>query len=495
MPLRPPLLSKSRVQSGAQCHLKLWYDCFDRNLAPPVDAVQQFIFDRGTRIGLLAQGRYPGGTEIDAKHFETKLALEQTRAALLDPDTSALFEPAFVHKGVLARVDVLRRTSDDRWDLIEVKGATRRKDVYLRDLAIQLWILRGAGIKVARAGLLLLNRRYTYDGEQLDLSKLFKFADLTENAEAMHGEIEELVASLQESLDHPMPPPIAPGEQCHFPYKCRYYAHCTRDTVFPEHPVGDLPRIHPDKVRELAEIGVLEIGAIPDHYSLNETQARVRDTVIAGEDWVSDDLGEALGDISYPVHHLDFETLMPGVPIYPGTRPFEAVAFQYSIHRENEDGTVEHFEYLYTSAADPRRDLAERLLADLGERGSICVYSSYETSVINNLARHLPDLLAPLKALVPRIWDLLPIVRTHYYHPGFRGSFSIKSVLPVLVPELSYDQMEIGDGMAAAILYEMARTSEDEDARKKIYDDLRLYCGRDSEAMLELRRALGKRAN
>jgi hypothetical protein len=135
------------------------------------------------------------------------------------------------------------------------------------------------------------------------------------------------------------------------------------------------------------------------------------------------------------------------------------------------------------------------LLADLGTHGNICVYSQYEKSTIKALANHLPDLADELLALLPRIWDLLPIIQRHYYHPEFHGSYSIKSVLPALVPNLSYDDMEIADGRTAVSRYETARTLDDEVARNQIFSNLRTYCRQDTEAMIELRRALARRAD
>ena len=489
-----PRLSKSRVQSGAQCTLKLWYDCFEPQLATPVDEFQQIIFDSGTRIGLLAQERYPGGKLITAEYYETALALEQTADALLDASIPALFEPAFIHNNISARVDVLKHASADEWDLIEVKSATRPKDVYLRDLAIQVWIARGAGLPVRKAGLLLLNRAYVYDGKELDLDQLFTFIDLTSDAISMHDEVEALVASLQADLVKDEAPQIAPGKQCSTPYPCPYYAHCTTGLPALRHPVENLPRLHAKKLQELRDREIDEISDIPLDFPLNQTQARVRTAVISGGDWISEGLAEELARIQYPVHHLDFEAFMPAVPGFAGTRPFDAVPFQYSIHREEKSGELEHLGYLCTAGDDPHRELATRLVSDLGEHGSICVYSSYERTMIKMLSARVPELQPELRALLFRVWDLLPIVQHHYYHPDFHGSFSIKSVLPALVPELTYDGMEIADGRVAASMYEKARGMEDEVAREEIFDNLRAYCEQDTMAMVELRRALARRA-
>jgi len=433
----PPRLSKSRIQSGLQCPLRLWYDCYEPQLASAPDESLQFILDRGLKIGELARERYAGGKLIDVSYQETERALEQTQAAIREPFNSALFEPAFQYCGVLARVDVLARQNAEAWDLIEVKSAARVKEAYVRDVAIQQWVLSGAGIRIERSGVLILNTGYVYDGQQYDLQQLFTFHELTEAVRDLQAQIDEHVVTLQAMLRKSDPPEIAPGVQCNDPYECPYLAHCNKDEPCLEHPLSNLPRLHPNKRLMLEEMGVREIGEIPEDFPLKETQARARQCVLSGEDWVSDELAERLRAIAYPVHHLDFEALMPAIPRYAGMRPYENAPFQYSIHREEQDGQITPLAYLCRHRGDPRRELAEQLLSDLGPMGSICVYSSFERTVIARLAEWLPDLREPLLALINRLWDLLPIIRQNYYHPGLAGSFSIKRVLPVLVPELS----------------------------------------------------------
>jgi len=488
-----PRLSKSRVQSGAQCVLRLWNERNAPELATPPGDAQQYLFDRGREIGELARERYPGGSLIAADHRQTDLALSQTAEKLSQSPLPILFEPAFLHRNVLVRVDVLRPVGAEGFDLIEVKSATKAKEVYLRDVAIQYWILRGAGAPLREAGLLLLDRSYTFDGRRLDLDRLFVFTDLSTQIGELQEEVETLVDELQSLLRRHEPPEIQPGPQCVDPYECPFLAHCSADLTPAEHPVSELPRLRKERQLELREMGVDEIAEIPDAFSLNPLQQRVRRCVREQRDWIGSGLGDALGSIRHPVHHLDFEAFMPAIPLYEGTHPFDALPFQYSIHRESESGDLEHLEYLCRDRSDPRRPLAEQLLADLGSEGSICVYAPYEKGIITALAKTFPDLQGPLEALLRRIWDLLPVIRGNYYHPDFHGSFSIKTVLPVLVPELSYEGLEISDGMAAARQYEATLETADEDARRDVFESLLQYCGLDTEAMVRLRAALAKR--
>lgn len=497
----PPRLSKSRFQSGRQCALKLWHDVHSPELRVPPDEALQWIFDRGNRVGELAQDRYPGGRLIEAGYRHPARALEETAAALAEagqPDAtlSAIFEPAVEHQNVFARIDVLLRVGDE-WDLLEVKSAANAKDVYESDVAVQYWIARNAGLPIRRAGLLLLNRDYLYDGVALDLQELFRVHDVTEACEARFAQIGDQVDELQAMLAADQAPDISPGPQCTAPYTCMYWDHCTQGMTVPEHPVSNLPRVGAAGVERFREDGIETIPQIPDDYSLTAQQERVRRCVMTGEEWVSDGLSDALDKIRYPVHHLDFESMMPAVPRFGGTHPFEQLPFQFSIHTQDEPGgPAVHREYLCTDGGDPRRPLAEALLDGLdGEDGegtsTILHYAPFERTMIKYLARVLPDLSEPLLALLGRCVDLCKIMQSHYYHPGFGGSFSIKAVLPVMVPELSYDGLEISDGREASRRYEQALELEDDAERAAIFDALRLYCAQDTLAMARLLEVLG----
>lgn len=487
-------LSKSRYLSGCQCSLKLWYDCYERELASPPSASQQAIFDTGTAVGVLAQQRYAGGTLVAHDHFHPDEALAQTAELLGDASVPSIYEAAFLYRDVLVRVDVLERTPGG-WNLVEVKSGTRFKEgVHDIDVAIQLCVLRGAGLVVENAGLLTLNRDYVYDGTTLDLDQLFVLHECMAIADSLQPVVERNVESFMAMLNAGAAPVILPGAQCFTPYDCPYYAHCTRELVFPEHPLSELPRISSGDLEALAADGVVDIPQVPQDYPLTSLQQRVRAAVVSQAEYISDRLGNALHDIRYPIYYLDFETFMPAIPHYAGTRPYETIPFQYSLHVEYADGRIEHIEYLHDVDTDPRELLSVALTGALGEAGTICVYSGYEKQVIGALAATFPQYADRLRAILDRLWDLLPVVREHYYHPDFHGSFSIKKVLPVLVPGLGYDNLAIQDGQAAGLAYQKGITETDAAARQQIFTDLRAYCGMDTEAMLRLREALHHKA-
>lgn len=240
-------------------------------------------------------------------------------------------------------------------------------------------------------------------------------------------------------------------------------------------------------MHQLSGRGVETIDEIPPTFPLTAVQRRMKDNV----EWISPRLKTALQVVRYPVHHLDFETFMPAVPRFPTTRPYQAIPTQWSNHIEIESGQVRHAEYLCTEFKDPREELAVALLGSLGKEGSICVYSGYERTMLERLADNLPTLRQDLRLVIRRLWDILPVIRDHYYHPEFRGSFSIKAVLPVLVPELSYGDLEIQEGSLAGRFYDrMVFQETDWVERVRIQEALRKYCERDTLAMVEIRKVL-----
>jgi hypothetical protein len=217
----------------------------------------------------------------------------------------------------------------------------------------------------------------------------------------------------------------------------------------------------------------------------------VRDAVLRGEPYRHPGLKEALDEVRFPIHFLDFETCNPALPIIPGTRPFQQTPFQWSIHVLHEDGTQEHHGYLHRNRTDPREALASGLVERLGNEGSIVVYSGFESRVIRSLADALPEFEERLLPLQERMVDLLHLLHNYYYHPNFHGSFSIKDVLPVLVPALSYDDLLIREGSQAALAFIALTDPQTDSEERAVLDDaLNAYCARDTMALLRMYQVL-----
>lgn len=487
-------LSKSRYLSGLQCALKLWYDGHGRAYASEITASAQHLFDVGKEVGELARQRHPGGVEVTADHLHHEDGVAKTGALMADPSVPAIFEAAFTIGSVRTRVDILARNGSSAWDLIEVKSTLAVKDPHIDDVAIQYWVLTEAGLKVRNAGVLTLNKDHIYRGGAYDVSALFAWNDRTEWLRSMQKAVSGHVEEFLRVLNQPEAPVVAPGDQCFDPYTCPYYEHCTKGLVVPEHPVDELPSFLAERKQRLQALGVSVIKDIPEDFNLTALQSRVRRAVIEQRPYVSRGLKKALAEPVAPIHHLDFETFMLALPRYAGTHPYQVLPFQWSNHIESASGEVRHEEFLCSEDIDPRPAFAASLLDSLGDVGTICIYTPYERRIVNELAATFPELAPRFEALESRFWDLCALIKDHYYDPDFRGSFSLKKVLPVLVPGMGYSELEIQDGDAASREYFTAVTSKDPSERKRILDALLTYCGQDTLALVRLRQALRKQA-
>ncbi len=485
----PLRLSKSKFLSGLQCHKRLYLEIHQPALATPPDASMQAILEMGTEIGILAQQRFRGGVLVKTGFRQRQVAIAETAALLQDHGIHAIFEGAFEHEGVFVRVDILERAQNGEggsssWRLIEVKSSTRVKDVHLDDLSIQSHVVEGAGLRLDATCLMHIDTKYLYQGGEVDLQALFSIEDVSEAVADRRGLVPERLAAMKAMLLTAQPPEMEPGQHCHTPYECPFWSHCTKEK--PPRWIYHLPG-KKEIVGQLVRRGIVTIDDIPDDTRLSDVQRKVKDNV----EWMSSELGRILHSVSYPVHHLDAETVMLARPRFPSTRPYQSLPVQWSNHIELESGEVSHQEFLHNEASEPRRCWAEALIESLGEKGSIVVYSAYEEALIRQLAETFPEFKSAFKAIVKRLWDLLPVIKSHYYHPAFHGSYSIKSVLPAVVPSLGYGDLTIQEGgQAAAEYYRMVFVETDWVERDSIREALLRYCERDTLAMVELRRVL-----
>jgi hypothetical protein len=481
-------LSKSRFQMGLQCPKALWLLTHEPGLADPVPESRQHIFDTGTRVGELARERFTGGVLVAEDYTQPTEALETTNRLLTDPPP-AIFEAAVEHDGVFVRPDALVRIAPDLWDLYEVKSSTRVKPENITDVAVQAWVLEGAGLRIRRAYLMHLDNSYVYQGGAYDLDQLFTAEDVTERVRGWMPEVPQRVAEFREMLGGPEPT-IAIGRHCDSPYDCSFFGHCHE--FLPDRSVVELPRISPRLLDALIADGIYAIADIPlDYPGLSSAQREVCELARSGGSRLVGDVASALSELDYPLHFLDFETFMSALPLFKDTRPYQQVPFQWSDHVLGEDGSLQHREFLFESRADPRSAFVESLVDATADAGSIVVYSSFENSRLNELARDFPGFADAIARVQKHLFDLLPVVRAHVRHPDCLGSSSIKAVLPALVPDLSYQDLTIAEGGTASLeflRYQLGQKDDDEAAL--MFANLREYCARDTTAMVRVLEAL-----
>lgn len=474
-------LSKSRYCYGLQCTKQLWWRVHEPK-APELtpDAAQQAIFDQGNRVGEAARERFPGGVLVDADYRDVDGKIEKTRSAIAD-GAPAVFEASFLADGVFVAVDVLERRRGG-WNLVEVKSTTRVKEPHYPDVAVQLHVLRSCGLDVKRSDLMHLNSECTFP----DLTNLFARSDVTGEAEALLPGVPAEIERLRNAVEGPLPD-VEPGPHCTDPYDCPFMARCW--PVLPEHHVTTLYRIG-KRAQALVADGYETIHDLPADIRLTGPTSRQARSVRSGKLVAEAGLADALATIEAPAAFLDFETINPAMPVWNGCHPFEAIAVQMSCHVRGARGALVHHEFLAEGPGDSRPAIAQAVVSACeGARTVVAYNASFERGRLVHLAENVPSLRAALLDVADRLVDLLPIVRDHVYHPGFGGSFSLKSVAPALVPGLGYADLEIGEGSAASTVLETLLLRADSIPaadRATLRQQLMDYCERDTLATVKV---------
>ncbi|MGA8733684.1 MAG: DUF2779 domain-containing protein [Terriglobales bacterium] len=478
-------ISKSKFVAGVQCLKRLYLQVHEPELAGEPDAASEAIFEQGREVGLLARQMFPGGVEVGGSAGLDE-AIRITRELVANPEVPAIFEGTFENGGVLVRTDMLQRRRDGRWRLVEVKSTTDLKEHHLDDVAIQARVVSRSGLDLAASCLMHVNRNYVFQGGPIDVRQFFRIRNLTRRVKKLQPKLTFQLRAEFTVLNMLKAPDLPTGRHCTAPVTCEFFDRCNAPR--PDDHVGYLPRIQASAMEELEEMGVESIRDIPDDFPLNERQRRACASVQTGEPWFSAELKRELSGLKYPLLFMDFETVNPAIPRFPGMRPYDQIPFQWSIHVLREPGAEpEHHEFLANDKSDPRHEFIASLCSVLGESGSILVYSSFESQRFSELAAWLPEFAGRIKRIQRRLWDLLPVIRDHVYHPRFAGSFSLKYVLPALVPDMTYAGMQVADGTDAGLAWEsLIRGGLDQTQRERITKALLDYCGQDTLALVKL---------
>ena len=447
-----------------QCRKSLWLHFYLPEERDEISESQQQIFDNGHNVGLLAQQLFPGGVDASRGEYEKVQEAAAYTAALIDGGQPVIYEAAFSDGETLCYMDILVKEADG-WAAYEVKASTQVKEYQIKDVAFQYYVITRSGLPLKRISLVHINNQYVRHGE-LDLQQLFTVEEMTRRILPMQKDIPAALLSLQEMLKSGVFPDIAMGTQCNKPFSCDFLDFCRQSCVVEEEEVN---------VRQAS-----------------------RD---------QDALDEFLADLEFPLYYMDFETIQFAVPRYDESRPYQQIPFQYSLHvqasseiakwrdsenngrREGEKASdLTHYEFLGTPPDDPRPKFIESLLARIGESGSIIVWNqAFEKTRLKEIARDFPEYATRIELLFDRFADLMvPFRRKHLYMPEMNGSYSLKAVLPALIPDLSYSDLNIQEGGTASLTYESLYYDEEPDSVRLKRDNLLEYCKMDTMSMLRI---------
>jgi len=414
-------------------------------------------------------------------------AFQRTRELL--GSRKPIFEAAMAAEGALAFADVMlpvEKRGRPEWRIVEVKSFGSVKDYHRDDAAVQAFVSRAAGVPLASISVAHIDTQWVYQGDDQYKGLLLE-EDITEEAFERGAEVKEWVTEAHALAARSKEPKKATGAHCTSPYECGFLSYCRSKEDQPKFPIDVLPRIS-KKIRSYVEEKKLtELKQVPNKL-LNETQLRVKKHTLSGKVYFdAKGAAKALAQYPLPGLFLDFETISFAIPIWSQTRPYQQIPFQFSVHTVLQHGAIAHAAFLDLSGKDPSLGFAKTLIEACDGSGPIFVYNAaFEKSRITELGDRFPKLRKALLALNDRVVDLLPIAQRHYYHPDQSGSWSIKALLPTMVPELDYQTLDgVKDGgMAMDAFLEAIHPQTTEDRKTEIARQLQKYCELDTYAMV-----------
>ena len=426
----------------------LWVKKNDPSKLPPVDDNTQAMFDAGHAFEPYAESLFPEGVSLGFADYDEYRTLPERTLKAIESGAHVLFQPRFDWSDFTCICDIVKFVSDSVVDLYEIKASTSTKTEHEYDLAFQAAVIEGCGYKVRNIFVIHVNNQYVRSGD-IEADKITAITDVTQKVRA-RGEVTAkympmaVSVAKQQTMPDPNPNLAKLGSKKDW---LKVY-----ENIVPQTPKVWLPDTAPTINREA--------------------------------------IMQFLNGLQYPLYFLDYETLMSLVPYFDGLRPYQQVPFQYSLHLlQTPDASLEHKEYLHQETSSPSRPLTEQLLADIGTEGTVLVwYEGFEKSRNTELGNMIPEYKHAMESLNGRVVDLMtPFKEKWYDDPRFEGSASIKKVLPVLCPELSYKTLGIQEGASAQRLWMEALLDGTRDGEKQqILSDLLECCKLDTLAMVEI---------
>lgn len=491
------IISKTDYILYRECPKNTWFKIHKPDIyyKEELSDFEKHIIEAGNEVELVARQTFDDGILIEGRDEEAQKLTQE----LIAKKKPTLFQPVFVKDGFMAAVDVLKYDPEtNSYRIYEIKASNEAdKNRHYHDLAFQVVLLRKCGLKVDVINLMHLNSEYVREGE-LDIFKLFTSDDVTHEINEL---CEEVVEEMDRALEY-LSRDSEPAGFCCCIYKGRSN-HCTTfnhsNPHIPKYSVHDITRIglSKKKLAELVDSDIFHLHEVPEDMELsvaqrNQVNAHILDEVFTNKGKIA----EELENLTYPLYFIDYETFPSAIPMFDGFSPYQQIPFQYALYvQETKGGELKQFEFLHDKNSDPSRAFAESMRGHIGDVGSVIVWSKkFECSRNKEIADRLPEFAPFMESVNNRTYDLMDIfTKQHFVHKDFKGSTSIKKVLPVLAPELSYKDLVIQEGGTASSSW-MKLIGNDLSAQEKakLKKDMLEYCKLDAFAMVRVLQELEK---
>lgn len=491
----PKLISKAKLLRGYQCDKSFYLSMHQKHLEPKPDQKLQALFDQTNSVVEFARNYYSkihkDSITVENTPWDFVGALKKTKE-LLSLKTNVIFEAAFEYKGCFARIDMMiYNAQTERWQISEFKSTTKIKDEHLEDVNLQTWIIANAGLPIEKISIFHLNNLCTAP----NFENLFIEVDVTEKLRELYSGVSNKLNQLFDKIKSENVPDVDLGLHCMKPNPCVFFDHCKSHKNIPAESIFNIPTLNEKKWMLYAKNRIdIYDPKLLETDDLNDLQKRFLEVQKTKKRFVdAPEIKKALSLWQFPLIFLDFETMSYAIPVYEGSRPFQQVPFQFSIHVLNslDDIKTEHYEFL-SDEEDPRLSLTKKLIEIFKKypqtASVVAYYAKFEEGCLQDLADYFPQFAVELKSIQDRLVDPLPIFREHIYDHQFKDSFSLKSVAPALLGnDASYTALDIADGGAAQRAYVKlinSRTSESD--KKMIILNLLEYCKKDTQVLVDL---------
>ena len=487
------LISKSEYMLYCKHPAWLWIKKHAKDLLPPIDEALQARFDDGHAFEPFVEALYPNLIRLGFNSYSEYLEMPDKTAEAWDYGAEVVSQGRYESGSITCISDIVRRDGD-AFILTEIKSSSSAKKEHELDLAFQKVVLESAGYPIKRCEVAHVNNSHVRRGD-ISSIELVGFTDITEEVDALiDGTKSRIEKAIRVAQANDMPDP-SPEQAKLKSYEDWLGIRKKISPPLPDNSIHFLPNMDAEKSSKLVEDGINTVDEIKDWTVLKPSTQKYLAAKAEGKLVVDKDkLNSFLSEITYPVYYFDYEASQSLLPPWDGTRPYQQVPFQYSLHILREpNGELKHREYLHRDVSNPMPNLIDSLMENVGDEGSILVwYESYEKTRNNEMAEMYPDAASFLNAFNDRIIDLMkPFSQNMVRDEAFLGSSSIKKVLPALIPDLSYDDLGVQEGEAAARRWKEVTLGEVSDSEcAKVYSDLIEYCKLDTLAMVKIHQKL-----
>ncbi len=483
-------LTKSQYLKYIQCQKCLWLSKYRKDLSPEVSETQQATFDQGYEVEEYAKKLFPKGVDVDGYYVKAK---KQTQEYIRSGE-KVIYQATALTDEISAMADIMVYNLNTKsWDIYEVKSSSKVKEnVNVPDLCFQKIAFERDGFDIGKTYLVHVNRDYVKDGE-VDPEKFLTVADISKEVENMRSTVEANIPKVLKYLTQKEEPEVRILSQCKKPYECSFLKYCLRDLK--PNSIYKLKGVRSKKLNDLIDLGVKYIKDIPEAFDLSVPQQNQLIVNKSDSPIIDKEMIEAtLSKLSYPLYFLDYESYSSAIPLFDGIRPYQQICFQYSLHVLREaNGELEHYEYLHKENNNPIESLLASMKENIGDEGSVIVWhKTFEMGRNREMGEMFPSYKKFMESVNDRVFDLKEIFSKQLYvHPDFQGSCSIKQVLPVIVPHLSYKELEdIQEGGVASLYWYKYVYLEGKEKDRTVRNLLK-YCELDTLAMVEIWKVVG----